>query len=219
MFRRVGGSLVLALALTSCINLDVDVTIDGDGLATGSYEVRVSKEAAALVGVSSPEDLERQLVEGEGGILPKGNRIEVGERDGFYTLKATLAAVPLTEDGFRAVKLESDNVRFEFRNDVSEEEAESFGASSVGTITLRVVMPGKIVASDGFEIRGERVVDYSGAVSEPVVLFVESESGAAGGSWPVMLIVAGVIAGIISIGLIRNGKRSSGSPSTDTPQE
>lgn len=218
MFRRFGGSLVLALALSSCINLDVDVTIDRDALATGSYEVRVSKEAAALVGVSSPEDLERQLVDGDGGILPKGNRIEVGERDGFYTLKATLASVPLTEDGFSAEKLQSGNVRFEFRNDVSEEEAESFGASSVGSISLRVVMPGKIVDSDGFEIRGERVVEYSGPVSESVVLFVESESGSAGGSWQVPLIVVGVIAGIVAIGLFRNRRRTNGSPSIETPQ-
>ena len=203
-----GALAPLVALLTSCISLDVRLEIDREALATGTYEVSVTKEAAGLLGVNSPEDLERRLTEGEGGILPEGNSVEVGEKDGSYTMKVTLTTVPLTEDGLIAEVLDDGNVRFEFKNEATEEEAGSFGITNNGTIDMNVTMPGKVIEHEGFELVNERTLSYSGDVSEAVVLSATSESGGSGDSSMVPLIVLGVIAALVVISLIRNRKRS-----------
>ena len=207
-----------AALLSSCINLDADLTINGDALASGTYEVEVAKQAAALLGVSEPEDLKERLVEGEGGILPKGNSVEVGERGEFYVMKVTLKDAPLTEEGMLAEVLDDGRVRFEFINEQSEEDASGFDAGLTGTIDMRVTMPGAILESEGFDVVDDKTVEYSGPINEAVVLMVISEAGTgSSGGFPVLPIALVALLAVVIVIVMTRRKKSSTSETMPEP--
>jgi hypothetical protein len=218
--RGVLGAAMVAL-LTSCVNLDADLTIGADALASGTYEVEIAKQAASLLGVSKPEDLKNRLLEGEGGILPKGNSVEVSERGEFFVMKVTLKDVPLTEEGMKAELQDDGRVRFAFVNEASDDD-EFSGFGMTGTIDMRVTMPGAIIESAGFEVVDEFTVTYSGPVNEAVELTVLSEStgGGGGGGLPVLPVAIVLIAAaVIIVGVVRSRGSSRGSSSAmpETP--
>lgn len=218
--RSIPGLVAIAATtlLSACINLDADLTIDGDALATGTYEVEVAKQVAALLGVSEPEDLKDRLLEGEGGILPKGNSVEVTERGEFFVMTVTFADVALTEDGMTAEVLDDGRVQFEFVNEATDDE-EIAGFDFTGTIDMRVSMPGTIVESAGFDVVDDDTVEYSGPVTDAVTLRVVSESGGgAGGGFPVVPVVVAlaVIGLVVLVAVRRRGK--SGDASTSMPE-
>lgn len=206
-----------AVLFASCLNLDADLSINGEGLASGTYEVEVAKQAAALLGVSEPEDLKDRLLEGEGGILPKGNSVEVGERGEFYVMTVTMKDVPLTEEGMKAEVLEDGRVRFEFVNEESEDDM-SFDAGLAGTIDMRITMPGAIVESAGFEVVDDTTVEYSGPVTEAVVLTVVSEVSTSGGGGFPVLPVAIIVVLVIVIAVVVMTRRKRSTPSAQMPE-
>ncbi len=205
-----------AVLLSSCINLDADLVINSEALASGSYEVEVAKQAAALLGVSEPDDLKDRLLEGEGGILPKGNSVEVGERGEFYVMTVTMKDVPLTEEGMMAEVLEDGRVRFEFVNEESD-DAVGFEAGLTGTIDMRITMPGPITDSDGFDVVDDVTVEYSGPITEAVVLSVVSEAGSGGGGGLPVLPIAVLIV-LAAIVVIVMTRRKKSAPNTSMPE-
>ena len=207
------GCVVL---LSSCLNLDADLTINSEALASGTYEVEVAKQAAALLGVSEPDDLKERLLEGEGGILPKGNSVEVEERGEFYVMTVTMNDVALTEEGMIAEVLEDGRVRFEFVNEESDDTS-GFDAGLTGIIDMRVTMPGPILESEGFDEVDDVTVEYSGPVTEAVVLSVVSEAGTGGGSgFPFLPIAAVVVVGALAVIVLTRRKKSA--PNTSMPE-
>ena len=221
VLRGVARGLLAVAAtalLSSCINLDADLTIGGDALASGTYEVEVAKQIAALLGVSEPEDLKDRLLEGEGGILPKGNSVEVSERGEFFVMTVKFDDVPLTEEGMTAEVLDDGRVRFEFANEATDDE-EIAGFDFTGTIDMRVSMPGAIVETEGFDVVDDDTVEYSGPVTEAVTLSVVGESGGgSGGGFPVVpvIVALAVIALVVVVVVRRRGK--SGDASTSMPE-
>ena len=204
--------------LSACINLDADLTIDGDALASGTYEVEVAKQVAALLGVSEPEDLKDRLLEGEGGILPKGNSVEVTERGEFFVMTVTFTDVPLTEEGMTAEVLDGGRVRFEFVNEATDDE-EIAGFDFTGTIDMRVSMPGTIVESAGFDVVDDDTVEYSGPVTEAVTLSVVSESGGgAGDGFPVLPVVVPLAIIVFAAIFVARRRGKSGDASTSMPE-
>lgn len=218
--HSIRGLLAVAAAtlLSACINLDADLTIDGDALASGTYEVEVAKQVAALLGVSEPEDLKDRLLEGEGGILPKGNSVDVSERGEFYVMTVTFTDVPLTEDGMTAEVLDDGRVRFEFVNEAADDE-EIAGFDFTGTIDMRVSMPGTIVESTGFDVVDDDTVEYSGPVTEAVTLSVVSESGGgAGDGFPVLPVVVPLAIFVFAAIFVARRRGKSGDASTSMPE-
>ena len=218
--HSIRGLLAIAAAtlLSACINLDADLTIDGDALASGTYQVEVAKQVAALLGVSEPEDLKDRLLEGEGGILPKGNSVDVSERGEFYVMTVTFTDVPLTEEGMTAEVLDDGRVRFEFVNEAADDE-EIAGFDFTGTIDMRVSMPGAIVESAGFDVVDDDTVEYSGPVTEAVTLSVVSESGGgAGGGFPVVPIIVALAVIVLVVVVVARRRGKSGDASTSMPE-
>lgn len=213
---RMAALTACAALVSSCLNLDADLTINGEALASGSYEVEVAKQVAALLGVSEPEDLKDRLLEGEGGILPKGNSVEVEERGEFYVMTVTMKDVPLTEEGMTAEVLDDGRVRFEFVNEESEETS-GFDAGLTGTIDMRITMPGAIVESEGFDVVDDLTVEYSGPVTEAAVLSVVSEAGSAsGGGFPLIPVAVVIVLGAIAVIVMTRRKKSA--PNTAMPE-
>lgn len=218
------GSIRILLAaaaaalLSSCINLDADLTIDGDALASGTYEVEVAKQVAALLGVSEPEDLRDRLLEGEGGILPKGNSVEVSERGEFYVMTVNFDDVPLTEDGMTAEVLDDGRVRFEFVNEATDDD-EFAGFDFAGTIDMRVSMPGPIVESEGFDVVDDDTVEYSGSVTDAVTLTVVSESrGGDDGRFPVIPLSIALIAVVVVVAVVARRRRAGRDTAPPMPE-
>lgn len=219
--RSVRGLLAIAATtlLAACINLDADLTIDSDALASGTYEVEVAKQVAALLGVSEPEDLKDRLLEGEGGILPKGNSVEVTERGEFYVMTVTFTDVPLTEEGMTAEVLDDGRVRFEFVNEATDDE-EIAGFDFTGTIEMRVTMPGAIVESAGFDVVGDDTVEYSGPVTEAVTLSVVSESGGGteGGIPVAPVVVVALAAVVLAVVVVARRRGKTGDTTMTMPE-
>jgi len=63
----VGG---IAFLLSGCFNIDAKITLDSKALASGTYKIEVTKEVAALVGITSAQALEDMLLKDQDSPMP-----------------------------------------------------------------------------------------------------------------------------------------------------
>jgi hypothetical protein len=69
----------LVMLLAGCMNLTANVNVGADNTITGSIDMAVSKELAAVAGITTPEQLKQQMT--EGGEVPAGMTVTTSADD------------------------------------------------------------------------------------------------------------------------------------------
>ena len=64
----------LVLLLSGCFNVNVKISLDSKALASGTYTIEVTKQIAALAGITSAQGLEDALLQSQDTPMPEGVR-------------------------------------------------------------------------------------------------------------------------------------------------
>jgi|GEM_PF-2511591 len=169
-----GVFALLSLVLSSCINLDTDITLDGDAMATGTMKIEMSKELAMLVGITSKEALEKQLADSGDDKLPEGVSVTFSENDKSYIISAELLNSPLDDDGLKAEKLADGTIKLTFKNKNTAESDMGF-VDFEGKIKMTITFPGSITdASPEFVKVDDRTVKLAASFTDPLDVYVIS---------------------------------------------
>jgi hypothetical protein len=207
------AAIVLALALSACIKLDIELTVKPDDTVEGAVVFAISKDLAELTG----QDLD-QLLQGADGLSSiEGVRTEPYEDDRFVGQRYLFEAVPISqfsgEESLEIVR-EGDTYRVSGTFDLSSPDVTGAQDSPLGTdfagqimegAELRIAMtfPGPVIESNG-QIDGNTVV-WMPAMGESteVTAVASATSNGEGGGLPVglwgaaALIAAALITGLV----------------------
>jgi hypothetical protein len=184
------GSAVLLLS--GCIKIDMKIALDSKALASGTFKLEITKEAASAFGITNAQMFEDMVEQSGDSPLPAGSSISTKETDTGYEETFTFVDMPLTdlENGLgKAEVLADGRIKFSIKQD-----APSGSASEVtgGSMNFEISFPGKIVeASPAFTQVDDDTVSLSGTGQEAFDLFVISEASGAGSgsSFPTVPIV------------------------------
>ena len=218
-----------ALALTACLDVDADITVNPDATATGNMTVAISSEFSGLLGLASGNDLVEQI---EQGVLDGAEGVD------------DLDCSPLDRDGAVAMNCTFENMAFDEADDlwniyagddgtvtfvttsgeeVTEEDAGLLGDLDFdfGGYTISVEMPGTITSVEGTNVEqtSDTTFRVEAGLDDNFDVIVTSEDGS--GSFPTYLILLLIIVALGVIALViyftRRGKKKNDGDNNDTP--
>ena len=213
----VGGVAIAALALTGCIKVDADVTVNSDATGSGTFALELQKEAAQFLGISDLASFESQLNEGDlaGGGIGEFDSCESSESDtGFvYTCTFTDLAFTDPEDGPWTITKEGDLLTFRMQSNAADTgatedaaTADLLGDTSMGSINVDVTFPGPItsVTGAGATKTSDTTATVSGSLTENIDATITAESSSSGGiaALLIVLITAAVLVLIVVVAVL-----------------
>lgn len=207
----------IVLLLSGCFNVDVKIALDSKALASGTYKVEVTKQIAALVGITSAQGLEDALLESQDTPMPEGSSIDTKETDAGYEMTVTMVDAPMTDSDMGAEVLPDGRIKFSFKQDGSTDTSGAAAGLGVGTMKLEITFPGKVVeASPEFEKDGGNSVSLSTTLDKSLDVYAIGEGGGGGSSSssPIVPIAIAVgLALLIGYAVMRN--RASAAKATN----
>lgn len=215
MRTRLGGMTRLAvlaggivLLLSGCFKVDVKLALDSKALASGTYMIEVTKEVAALAGLTSAQSLEDALTQDQNSPLPEGSSIETKETDTSYVLTVHVANAPLTESDMGAEVLPDGRIKFSFKQEGSADSSSAASTLGVGSMKLDITFPGKVVeASPEFLNNGDNSVSLSTTLDKSLDVYAIGEASGSepSSSSPTIPIIIGLaLLLLIGYGVMRN---------------
>ena len=218
-----------ALALTACLDVDADITVNPDATATGNMTVAISSEFSGLLGLASGNDLVEQI---EQGVLDGAEGVDdldcsPLDRDGAVAMNCTFEnmAFDETDDLWNIYAGDDGTVTFVTTSgeEVTEEDAGLLGDLDFdfGGYTISVEMPGTITSVEGTNVEqtSESTFRVEAGLDDNFDVIVTSEDGS--GSFPTYLILLLIIVALGVIALViyftRRGQKKNDGDSNDTP--
>ncbi len=222
-FRRtaVAAGVVTALLLLSgCVSIEGRLSLDGQARASGTVTLLLSKQFAAIVGITSLDALSTALEEAPEDeapdILGGSSDYSVRETDTDYAIDVSLQDATLDDEEsmVATVNEAGDQVTFAYTNSADDAGTEGLDLSAgLGRVTLEVDFPGPVVEASGAGV--ERVDDdtvrWDFPLTESTVATATSEisaSAAASGSGILVGVAAASVLAVVVIGLFVRRSRS-----------
>jgi len=217
------AALLSILALTGCVKLDQDLTINADNTVDGTVTVAFNKAMLDMVGATAEDALS------ETGAAPEGDNVTVEPYDDgtFVGQTYTLDGAPLDElnsgggEGDLQIVRDGENFHVTGTLDFSDPGLGGDGSLPADGFEVRIALtfPGEIVSSTG-EIDGNTVTwtpELGDVVDFETV--ARAEGGGAAGAGAGLLVVGGLgLAAVAAVGatvlLLRQRKRT---PTSATP--
>lgn len=198
----------IVISLSGCLNVDVKLTLDSKALASGSYKMEVTKEVAALAGITSAQGLEDALNSSQDSPMPEGSSVDTKETDTGYEMTVTIANAPMTDSDMGAEVLSDGRIKFSFKQDGSADSSGSDLGLGAGSMKLEITFPGNVVeSSPEFSKVGDHVVSLSTTLDQTLDVYAISEAGGSGSnsSFPVVpVVIAVVLLLAIGYGIMRD---------------
>lgn len=198
----------IVISLSGCLNVDVKLTLDSKALASGSYTMEVTKEVAALAGITSAQGLEDALNSSQDSPLPEGSFVDTKETDTGYEMTVNMVDAPMTDSDMGAEVLPDGRIKFSFKQDGSADSSGSDLGLGVGSMKLEITFPGNVVeSSPEFSKAGNNVVSLSTTLDQTLDVYAISEAGGSGSnsSFPVVpVVIAVVLLLAIGYGIMRD---------------
>jgi hypothetical protein len=214
--RALTALIIAAFALTGCMKLDMDLSIDGrDDTLNGSFIVAVDKNVLTMDGKTAEEGY--ALTEANLKQVPPGTRSEVYDDGRFYGRRIIFERHPLAEFNRQnpSASITHEGDRYVFRMDGTDPVADSTPAELVGAlanmeITISITFPGKVIEHDQQSILQDRTVIWKMKLADFRAIRAVSEEESEF-PWMLLAIVTGVfgtlvVAGILVLAL-RMGRR------------
>jgi hypothetical protein len=221
---RIGAFAVLAVLLSACIKLDMNLTVNSDDTVDGTIIFALNKQLIELSGQSADDLL------GDSGPIPtdaEGVSTKPYEDDEFQGQEVTLDGVPLAQ--FNEENNDEDSLRIQHQGDtyvvsgaLDLSSAGTSGATGVSgfpgadeifksaQMKLAITFPGPVSGSNG-TIDGNTVT-WIPKVGERLELHaVASASGGSSNStlWILLAVGAVVIIAAIVVGIMATRRRSA----------
>lgn len=222
---------MLAVALTGCMKLDMNLELQSDDTIDGTMVVAVSRELAELSG-TDPEELSEQLREEalSGDDMPEGSTVEPYEDEDFIGSEVTFDGAPLDafggEDQTLSIRRDGDEFVVAGSMDLSTASTEGLDLTQGVDVKIAISFPGAVAEHDG-ELDGTTVtwIAEPGEVT-PINARGAAEAGALGalaGSLLYVVIGAVVLVVVLVVVLlvVRSRRRSAAptGPTTALPAE
>jgi hypothetical protein len=188
---RATGALALALALSGCIKMDVDLTLDGDQ-ADGSMIIGVNRALLDLSGESVEDFLAE--IDGDEEMIPEGATGRPYEDDVYVGQEYVLSGVDIAEFDNEVVSISHDaeagtyDVRGEMdMTDIGPEAAELGDFD----ISVSITFPGEVTDHNG-TLDG-RTVTWTPVLGETNEMRASARDGG-GSDLPTWLLIAIAVA-------------------------
>ena len=163
---RTIGVAALAVALTGCVKLDMELTVSSDDTVDGTVIIGLDKSIADLSGMSEDELREEMQRDLELDDLPDGATAEPFEDDSFIGTQITFEDVPLDEVSEDASEDDLTIVHEDGKYTVSgalDLTAEELGDAPLDELSaedadmqVRITLPGNVIDHNG-ELSGRTV--------------------------------------------------------------
>ena len=214
--RALTALIIAAFALTGCMKLDMDLSIDGrNDTLNGSFIVAVDKNVLTMDGKSAEEGYAKT----EAGLreLPAGTRSEVYDDGRFYGRRILFERYSLVEFNRQnpSASIVHEGDKYVFSMDGTNPVASSTPAQLVTAlanmeITISVTFPGKVIEHDQQSILQDRTVIWKMKLADFRAIRAVSQEES-GFPWMLAAIVTGlfgtlVVAGILVMALRMNRK-------------
>lgn len=226
---RLSVAVLAVVAMTGCIKMDFDLTLDGD-TASGSMIVAVEKSVLEMTGADADDFLSEINAEED---LPADATVEPYEDDDYIGQSIAFDDAPLSEfDDSDSISIiyDADAGRYQVNgamdmtdmatdgDDVPSEMADAMLESF--DITVAITFPGEVTEHNG-ELSGNTVTWRPVLGETNDMRAVASESGSSG--LPVWLIaglggLAVVVAAGLAAFLILRNRRPATGPSESEPE-
>ena len=207
------AALLATLALTGCVKLDEDLTINADNTVDGTVTVAFNKAMLDMVGATAEDALS------ETGGVPEGDNVTVEPYDDgtFVGQTYTLDGAPLTElnsgggEGDLQITRDGDNFHVTGTLDFSDSQLGGGGGVPTDGFEVRIALtfPGEIVSSTG-AIDGNTVTwtpELGDVVDFETVARAEGGGGAGSGLLPLAgLSLAAVAAAGVGVVVVHRRK-------------
>jgi hypothetical protein len=233
--RRATRSAVVAaiagfalLALTGCLSIQGDVSINSDAKASGTFSIMLQKQAAKMMGMSDLSSFSSGITKQDaaatsGDILSAGT-CEPSETADNFVYTCTFSNAEFSKEGeLWTIKKDGSKIVFQMKNaggaaaggaDAGQ-ASDLLGGSSLGDITVNVTFPGTIeqVTGAGATKTSDTTATVKGAMTDTIDVTIIS---AASSSAPIGLIIGGILGllllAAIIVGLVlflvRRGKKA-----------
>lgn len=210
--RALAALTLVAFALTGCMKVDMNVTVNTDDTLDGTMIVAVDKSMLALSG-KSPEDAFKNAKEISD--LPEGSRAEAYDDGKYYGQKIIYDNLPFTafNSGKKgAPAITHNDGRYTFSADMNTAGSNlgpqaQLAAPLLSSIKIKFVItfPGKVIEHDESAIVSGNTVTWNVRLGEDNKLRAVAEEGSTF-PWLVVAVVGGglgllVIAGIVLLAL------------------
>ncbi len=216
--RRVRGlafgaaGAVVVLALSGCLSMTANLTIDSEAQTTGTFAIGLQKQAAGLLGMKDLDTFSSGITSpdvsnGTGDLLTTSDCTPSETDTEFvYTCSLTDAELTSTENPWTVTK-DGDSITFHMVNQATADQTadELLQGGSLGALVVNVTFPGEItsVTGDFVTKNSDTSITVSAALSDQVdVTVVSKSSDSAGGIGTVLLIIAIAVIAIIIIALV-----------------
>ncbi|MDH4077059.1 MAG: hypothetical protein OEW29_14075, partial [Acidimicrobiia bacterium] len=214
----VAAALAATLALTGCVKLDEDLTINSDNTIDGTVTVAFNKSMLEMVGATAEDAL------GDTSGVPEGDHVSVEpyEDDTFVGQTYTLDRAPLNElntssgDGDLQIVRDGDNFHVTGTLDFSDSTLAGDGSVPADGFAVRIALtfPGEIVSSTG-QIDGNTVT-WTPEMGDVVDFetIARAEGGAAAGAGRFTLVGLGlaIVAAVGATVLVFQQRRKMPAP-------
>lgn len=191
----VGACALAVVALSGCLKLDADLTVNADATASGTLAIEFQKEAAGFLGISDLASFEENFTGEELGAegLDDFTDCTTSETDAAYVYTCTFENEAFTEgDGPWTITKEGDLVLLRVVNEAqSGDDAALLGDANLGSITVSATFPGPItaVSGDAVEKTSDTTATISGSLTESIDARVTAEASSGGLTLSALLVV------------------------------
>jgi len=221
MLGRAAAAGVLALALTGCVKLDMDLAVQSDDTVDGSVVFGLSKSLAGLPGVN-PGDLTGAPID-----KPEQGKVTTKKYDDgdFLGTQMDFTDVPLSEFGKSSggddltIKREGDQFTVSGVLDLSGQDTgtdtsgmDLAALASSAKIRVRIAFPGEVVSANG-AVDGNAVT-WTPKFGEKVEIRAVAKAKDGGFPLSTALIAGGLLVGLVAVGgfLILSMRRRGSTP-------
>lgn len=217
-----------AFLLTACIDVNASVDVNADATASGSLEMVLQKQAASVLGVNSADDWATQVKSSETQNDPNLGDCAAGETDAGYTYTCNFTNSAFTdESGPWTIVKSGNDIVFTLKGNAASDagaQTDALGGASLGTMTIKVTMPGEIsqITGTGVEKTSDTAATITSDLSKPVDVTITSASSPSGMSASIIIVVVVALAVIVliiivAITLIRRRRNAPTGPPISPP--
>lgn len=226
---RTGGILALvtvaALALTGCVDVTYNVSVNPDSTVSGSLVLEVNKQAAKVLGISSAADLDSKIKSGE---LSSQTEAEVvsncaaTETDDSLALNCAFSNLEVSDISKDwSLTTEGDSATLHLVSNASAGMTSLPTDMGLGTATVNITFPGAITAVTGEHASqtGTSTVVVSSDISEPIDVTVTGVVATGASIMWLIYLGLGLLAVIVVAALVLVLRRGSAGAATSAANE
>lgn len=207
----------IVILLSGCFKVDVKIALDSKALASGTYKIEVTKEIAALAGITTAQALEDSMLESQDTPMPEGSSIDTKETDTGFEITVTMVDAPMSDSDMGAEVLSDGRIKFSYKQEATDASSGADLGLGSGSMNLEVTFPGKVVeSSSDFKKVDDNTVSLSTTLDKTIDVFAISEpdGSGSGSSSPVVPIIVGIVV-LALIGVAISRKRTSAATGVD----